>query len=88
MIFFGIIFYISSFTCTNASDFYDIPDAGRPRSAFGLCCCKKENENKQTTFYSCRYVDEDGCPEGSKPYSVEFGTCPTHLMFSKPQHEN
>jgi hypothetical protein len=81
---FGIILSVVGCNETFASDYYDIPD-GRPRSAFSLCCCKKEIENSQNVFYSCKYVEEYNCPNDTKSYNVAFGNCPSNLMFSKPQ---
>lgn len=82
---FGVLLSVIGYTEAFASNYYDIPDAGRPRAAFSLCCCKKEIENNQNVFYSCKYVEEYNCPENTKPYTVSFGNCPSNLMFSKPQ---
>ena len=65
------------------SGYYEVPESGRPISVFSLCCCKKESEDNQQMFYSCKYIDDTKCPEDTKQYNVTFTQCPSSLMYTK-----
>ena len=80
--------FILTLNClAQVSGYYEIPDSGRPRSAFSLCCCKTESETNEQAFYSCQYLNEPGCPENTKQYKVSITECPSNLMFTKYSHE-
>ncbi len=89
--FFSLLLTASTFSnkcLAGGSGYYEVPDSGRPISAFSLCCCKKEDENEQQTFYNCKHVDERECPEGTKQYNASLSQCPSSLMFTKYENKN
>lgn len=66
----------------NLPSFAQSSSDGRPRSAFGICCCKKESESEKQILYSCQFTEEQICPEGTKKYDV-VGDCPNNLINRK-----
>lgn len=65
------------------SGYYEIPESGRPRSVFSICCCEKENETENQVLYSCNYVESEVCPFDTQQYKVAVNDCPDSLMYTK-----
>lgn len=66
--------------------YYEVPQTGRPRSAFSTCCCKKVAEDSQEKLYNCQYIETDTrtCPGDSRQYDVPAFGCPSELIFTRP----
>lgn len=80
-----VICLISS-SYSQSYSYYEIPEEGRPASAFSLCCCKEENKDNEHVLYSCKFVDGEACPGDTEQYNVAISQCPSSLMFTKYNH--
>ena len=78
-----IIILISAPAFAQSSNFYEVDKEGRPPSAFSLCCCKKENEDPAQTYYTCKLIEEEKCPEETKQYPSKGIDCPASLMVTR-----
>lgn len=89
-----ILFFLSYlFSSSNTglcNGYYEVQESGRPRSAFSICCCKKEAENNTQKLYICHYseLEDHKCPEDSEQYNVPALGCPSELIFTKPQSKS
>ena len=83
LILFAFIFNSTLYSYAEDSNYYDVSDTIRPPSVFSICCCSKENSNGSQVIYSCKYIEDEKCPENSKQYKTVIGDCPSNLIFTK-----
>lgn len=70
------------------SGYYEIPNSGRPRSVFSLCCCKRITETTENITYSCQYSELKTCPVETESYNTTFTDCPSNLIYTKYSKDN
>ena len=80
---FLLLVIISAFSFCQCAWGEEGTNSGRPLSAFGICCCKKDSETEKQIFYSCHFTEDRFCSEGTQKYDVAGVDCPSSLIHRR-----